>query len=490
MGKPSIPPEANKLFDAAESARLKGDHPQAATLYQQLSVALSANPALKAFAISANAWAALSRGIVALSSDKGHFAAKPIFESAHKQFVEANNFLGSLRAEAGLSLCQAMEAVGETEFETAIEFYAKAKGCLQVLADRVPAEAAAIRLILLEFDLEIALCDLLSDAEEDDFDGARSALGDARRVHQSIIQLATHDDHKAFFNSYLSMADGLIPLVRGRQDLARFKLGDAKTYLQEAGDKMTNAVRILEGVATKPAKWKATEHLYKGIVQECKARIAHCEVFDSILAGQLLPGAKRLRETAQLYHLASEAFADSGPLGYGGLYATAGERDTLKALADALEAKVGKEFEDLPDFASFVSNAMLAGVLARDYRELLSSYVVGSWKLCLVGVGSVLEALLLDRIQAKWPDVVRKCGLSPAATPAQASGWRLEEMIEHSETAGLITKGNKYISDALRDHRNLVHPAKELRGKYTVDGRTALASIRALHVVIQDLKRP
>lgn len=482
--------EIERLMKAATAARIAGDHLKATSYFEQMADILSRNPANARLARNASAWANLSRGNSLLQRAAQQYSAKLSFEAAHKAFLELNDRLGAMRAEAMLLICSAILDTQDSEFDSAIESYAKAKGILSMLADRIPQEASQFRLGCLEIDMEIGVADLMDDATDNDFDGARSALADVQRTYKAMLPHINNADWKVGYSSYVLLAEALISYIRGKAGVARFKFDDATRFLQEADSKATEAAMTLSAVSNKREKWEANKQLYLGIAADCKAAIRHCEVYDSIISGRFHESPKRLREVAKLYHAASDYFANAGALGYPGLYVTAGERDVLNALADAVEGKIGKEFETVPDFASFVSQPALSALLARDYQEVLSAFHVSAWKLCMVGVGSILEALLLDRLQAKWGQVVTSCKLSASATAVQAGGWKLEEMISNAETSGIISKGNKYISDALRDHRNLVHPAKEIRSKDNIGAAEAVASIRALHRVMQDLKRP
>lgn len=336
----ALPPDVQKLAELAHSARLNGNYAQAASYFQQAGNTLAKLPAFKSDATAGNAWAALCRGLAALFGLEGQAGAGPHLESAAQSFSSINDFDGRSRCEAALAYCDGMEATEDVAFDSAIEHYGRSKAILLTLADRVgPQESPQLRQFVLEIDFDIAVCGVIEDVLEKDYDGARASLADVRRAHGAIVQNTVIPAVKLYYDGNLTFIQGLTSYIRGKQSLALIRLSDAKKCFSEAQSKAQEACQIASQIIQKPPRWISTEHLYRAILLECKARIQHSEVLEKILAGDLENAPKELRETAALYDVSAEVFSNVGMNGYGGLYAMGGERDALLEMAATIERR-------------------------------------------------------------------------------------------------------------------------------------------------------
>jgi hypothetical protein len=123
----------------------------------------------------------------------------------------------------------------------------------------------------------------------------------------------------------------------------------------------------------------------------------------------------------------------------------------------------------------FVSSSALRSIIARDYEEL-RSVEAGSVKGRALLAGSVIEGLLVDALERE------------GFNASDVEGLRFVQLVEEAAGAKLIQKRTKAAANSVRDLRNFVHPAVELReGRLRlVDANLALA---LMNMVLEDLTR-
>lgn len=152
-------------------------------------------------------------------------------------------------------------------------------------------------------------------------------------------------------------------------------------------------------------------------------------------------------------------------------------RGALKAIDQELERRGALPVEVAiahRDFR-FVQDAAIRDIALRDHNELrsLAGEVVKARALL---AGSVIEGVLTDALARR------------GFAPKQLEGLKFVELIDEAATAGVIQKRTRHAADSLRDLRNFVHPAVELR-----EGRLrkvdAEAAVALMNMVLEDLTR-
>lgn len=173
---------------------------------------------------------------------------------------------------------------------------------------------------------------------------------------------------------------------------------------------------------------------------------------------------------------------------YHRLYITTGGIDEY-----ARERSIGQVAElrpERPDF-SFITKLDLRSIIERDYEEIQRCLASEAYKAATVMCGSVMEALLLDALLMDEAKATR----SPKA-PKDKKGevikdfgrWALNSMIEVTVDLGIIPKETLgFASHAVREHRNLIHPAVETRKKIAPEKEEANAARAALDLIIKNL---
>jgi hypothetical protein len=143
-----------------------------------------------------------------------------------------------------------------------------------------------------------------------------------------------------------------------------------------------------------------------------------------------------------------------------------------------------------PDF-SFISHSDLRSIIERDYAEIPACLATGAWKAATVMCGSVMEAVLFDALLGRAQNA-KQCEKAPKDKGGKViddlGHWSLKSMIEvaielkmlRGETMGLT-------SHAVREYRNLIHPAAEVRKGITAEKEEAKAAKAALDLIIKQL---
>jgi len=109
----------------------------------------------------------------------------------------------------------------------------------------------------------------------------------------------------------------------------------------------------------------------------------------------------------------------------------------------------------------------MQSILTRRWQETAKCLDAGAHLAATVMMGSLLEALLLSRVNrihdkaflfsTKSAPIDKKTG---KAQPLQK--WTLQHYIDVAHEVGWIRQSARDLSVVLRDYRNYIHPAKEL----------------------------
>lgn len=155
----------------------------------------------------------------------------------------------------------------------------------------------------------------------------------------------------------------------------------------------------------------------------------------------------------------------------------AAARGAVKAIDQEMErrgVRIPEGGGTLPaESFSFVASEPTRAVAQRDYEELrIAGRTVKARALL---AGSVVEAVLLDALERK------------GFVPQQVARMSFNELIQQAREDKVITARTAKVADSLRDLRNLVHPAVELReGRLRSVEADAAVSLMAL--VLEDLR--
>lgn len=127
-----------------------------------------------------------------------------------------------------------------------------------------------------------------------------------------------------------------------------------------------------------------------------------------------------------------------------------------------------------PDFSPLAGNQHMRDILTRRWNECAKCVNADAHLAAIVMMGGLLEALFVARAN-KMPD---KSPLTSATNAPKDKGtgktinyqdWMLDSYIKVGFELNWITESAKDISDKLKEYRNFIHPAKELRYGVTLD---------------------
>ena len=127
-----------------------------------------------------------------------------------------------------------------------------------------------------------------------------------------------------------------------------------------------------------------------------------------------------------------------------------------------------------PDFSPLAGNPQMRDILTRRWYECAKCVKADAHLAAIVMMGGLLEALFVARAN-KMAD---KTPLTSAASAPKdkTTGkttnyqeWMLDSYIKVGHELKWITESAKDIADIIKEYRNFVHPAKELRYGITLD---------------------
>jgi hypothetical protein len=124
--------------------------------------------------------------------------------------------------------------------------------------------------------------------------------------------------------------------------------------------------------------------------------------------------------------------------------------------------------DTLPDFSPLAGNAQMQEILSGRWVECSKCVTVGAHLAAIVMMGGLLEALFVAR--ANKMDDKAALVKARAAPISKSTGktldyreWMLDSYIKVGHELGWITESARQVADVLKEFRNYVHPAKELR---------------------------
>jgi len=132
----------------------------------------------------------------------------------------------------------------------------------------------------------------------------------------------------------------------------------------------------------------------------------------------------------------------------------------------------------------FVKDASVRAIVERDYRELQVALLANVWKGALTLAGSCIEGVLFDLVSQNAP-----AALSARSAPKEPnlSRWMLGQLVAVCTELSLIPPGVDKLSPGLKDYRNLVHPAVEVREHLTPGEHEARIAAEILNMLHRDL---
>ena len=136
-----------------------------------------------------------------------------------------------------------------------------------------------------------------------------------------------------------------------------------------------------------------------------------------------------------------------------------------------------------------IADPDLREIIQRDLLECAIAVVASQDKLATIMCGSIVEALLMQRIVERG---FSKYDISAISKSKKASSYPvpemgLNELLYVADKENILNKNSYHLGHYIRDYRNIVHPAKEIRMKENVSHENVTTMWSVLCRLIWDL---
>lgn len=241
-----------------------------------------------------------------------------------------------------------------------------------------------------------------------------------------------------------------MPTVYESMDAAIDEVADARKRLSAI---RTTQVTATDTVASLKATAQTWFHTHRPVVAAALPRLDLADV-DRLFAAVLNATAKRAAKRTY-----SEALKD--------LKSSLIVARTA-ALVQLPNPTVAATDDLAPDFSPLAGNQAMREILTRRWHECAKCVMADAHLAAVVMMGGLLEALFVARAN-KMTD---KTPLTNAANAPKDKStgkttsytdWMLDSYIKVGCELKWITESAKDVADNLKEYRNFVHPAKELR---------------------------
>lgn len=152
---------------------------------------------------------------------------------------------------------------------------------------------------------------------------------------------------------------------------------------------------------------------------------------------------------------------------------------------DSLE-KIGYTVEFCQKLFYIHDNEM-SNILQRDIRECAIAVVAGQDKMATIMCGSIIEAILILKIKEKGITKYDVSAVSKGKTNFPVSEMVLNELLYVADLENILDKNGYHLGHYIRDYRNVVHPAKEVRMSEEVSHENVLTMWSVLKRLMADL---
>lgn len=143
----------------------------------------------------------------------------------------------------------------------------------------------------------------------------------------------------------------------------------------------------------------------------------------------------------------------------------------------------------LLDSLGFIDNRALKMLCQQSLESARICHGQGLHLPGVVLVGSALEGILLS-IAEQRPEQTQAEFNKSTAMPKSKANWNLGLLLKVAKGAGWITESGGYrLGNALRDYRNLIHPAKYVEDAVILEAPDFLTAWLAVEKVVSEIDR-
>jgi len=135
---------------------------------------------------------------------------------------------------------------------------------------------------------------------------------------------------------------------------------------------------------------------------------------------------------------------------------------------------------------SFVSSVEHRQIIERDYEEVQKCLTIGAHKAAIVLCGSIVEALLLERLskdESKARNSASKFDIKHKSSALDE--WELYELVKIASDLGILDSDSDALASQLRGYRNVIHPGLEIRKGFEPSPAKADAANSLLKLIVE-----
>ncbi len=137
---------------------------------------------------------------------------------------------------------------------------------------------------------------------------------------------------------------------------------------------------------------------------------------------------------------------------------------------------------------SFVASQGLREQLQRDWVEARSTFKAEAWKACIILCGGILEGMLIARLTPIEGQAMQAYEhLRVGKKAGDLARWNLVDLVDVAREVKLLSQSASYLGHALRLHRDLVHPSRQVTERIEVTRGEAETSINTVERCIREL---
>jgi hypothetical protein len=137
----------------------------------------------------------------------------------------------------------------------------------------------------------------------------------------------------------------------------------------------------------------------------------------------------------------------------------------------------------------YVADEAYRRVLRSDLASIEEMVRTQQWKGAMVLAGSLMEALLLDQLLDNVGLAqAQAIGLEVGIKVSDLTRWHLTAYARVGHASGLIKESTRDQVLLGQDFRNLVHPGKSIRERASCSRGSAMSTVGALFLLMDDLK--
>jgi len=137
---------------------------------------------------------------------------------------------------------------------------------------------------------------------------------------------------------------------------------------------------------------------------------------------------------------------------------------------------------------TFIDDPDLRHSLRNDLSAMSRALANSEWKAATVLAGSVLEALLLWKLDKNRTNAM-STGHAKQKKLKSLEDWHLPDYVEVAAELKLVQEPTAIQARLAKDFRNLIHPGRSVRLGQICNRGTAFGAVAAVELVIEDLSR-